>query len=127
MSADAPRGGAPNAAADAFYGADPAVQAPADAPATPSALERVRTLRGVTWEWRPGTEAIHGSARTRQMGVIAQDVAKAFPEAVVVHEPSGTLMVDYAGLVGALIEAVKELADRVEQLERAEREGTPQG
>ena len=88
---------------------------------TPSALDRVRTLRGVTWEWRPGTEAIHGSTRTRQMGVIAQDVAKAFPEAVVVDEPSGILMVDYAGLVGALIEAVKELADRVEELERPER------
>lgn len=126
MSTDPPRGGAPNAAADAFYADDPSAQAPDDAHATPSALERVRTLRGVTWEWRPGTEAIHRSTRARQMGVIAQDVARAFPEAVVVHEPSGTLMVDYAGLVGALIEAVKELADRVEELERSERLEPPQ-
>ena len=39
-----------------------------------------------------------------------------FPDAVTEDE-SGYLMVDYNGLVAALIEAVKELAARVEELE----------
>jgi hypothetical protein len=50
------------------------------------------------------------------MGVLAQDVHEAFPEAIV-RNRLGYMKVDYAGLVGALVEAIKELADRVEQLE----------
>lgn len=75
-----------------------------------TALERVRALNGVTWEWKDPKRGTHG------MGVIAQDVQSAFPEAVVTDD-DGYLMVDYHGLVGALVEAVKELADRVEELE----------
>ena len=52
------------------------------------------------------------------MGVIAQDVRAVFPDAVSEDE-NGYLMVDYSALVAALIESVKELADRVEELERA--------
>lgn len=73
-------------------------------------LERVRSLNGVTWEWKDRERGTHG------MGVVAQDVQAAFPAAVTTDE-DGYLMVDYHGLVGALVEAVKELADRVEQLE----------
>lgn len=75
-----------------------------------TALERVRALNGVTWEWKDPKRGTHG------MGVIAQDVQAAFPEAVATDD-DGYLMVDYHGLVGALVEAVKELADRVEELE----------
>jgi hypothetical protein len=75
-------------------------------------LDRVRQLRGVTWDWK--------DTGTRGMGVIAQDVEKVFPDAVVTGE-DGYLRVDYHGLVGVLVEAVKELADRVEELERRDR------
>lgn len=81
-------------------------------------LERVRALRGVSWEWR---DASHGDGRRRQIGVIAQDVERVFPEAVL-QDHAGRLMVDYAGLVGALVEAVKELADRLEALEAERRD-----
>lgn len=82
-----------------------------------SALERLRQVRGVTFEWREGQEA-HQSypGKNREMGVIAQEVQAAFPDAVVENE-EGILMVDYPALVAALIESVKELADRVEALE----------
>lgn len=83
---------------------------PADMPAERTALERVRALNGVTWEWKDPKRGTHG------MGVIAQDVQAAFPAAVATDK-DGNLMVDYHGLVGALVEAVKELADRVEELE----------
>jgi len=84
----------------------------------PTVLERLRQVRGVTFEWREGEER-HQSlpGRNREMGVIAQEVQAAFPDAVAEHE-DGHLMVDYPALVAALIESVKELADRVETLER---------
>jgi len=79
-------------------------------------LERVRLLNGVTWEWRDRRRTAR-DGRPRSIGLIAQDVQEAFPEAVV-PDRRGNLTVDYHGLVGALVEAVKELADRVEELER---------
>jgi hypothetical protein len=74
-------------------------------------VERVQELNGVTWEWRDPARGTHG------MGLVAQDVQRAFPAAVSTGE-DGYLMVDYHGLVGVLVEAVKELADRVAELER---------
>lgn len=84
----------------------------------PTVLERLRQVRGVTFEWREGQER-HQSlpGRNREMGVIAQEVQAVFPDAVAEHE-DGHLMVDYPALVAALIESVKELADRVEALEQ---------
>lgn len=79
-----------------------------------SVLERLRLLRGVTWEWK--SRRFARDRRPRSIGLLAQDVQQAFPEAVVA-DARGRLRVDYDGLVGALVEAVKELADRVEQLE----------
>jgi Chaperone of endosialidase len=78
-----------------------------------SALDRVRELRGVTWRWRRGCGR---PGSRRWMGVLAQDVQAAFPDAVV-QSRWGYLKVDYHGLVGALVEAVKELGDRVDELE----------
>jgi hypothetical protein len=66
----------------------------------------------VTWDWK--------ADGARGIGVIAQDVEKVFPDAVVTGE-DGYLRVDYHGLVGVLVEAVKELAERVEELERRDR------
>lgn len=76
----------------------------------PTVLARVRELRGVTWDWRDSRRG------TRGIGLIAQDVARVFPDAVRPGD-DGYLTVDYHGLVGVLVEAVKELADRVEELE----------
>jgi hypothetical protein len=52
----------------------------------------------------------------RDMGVIAQEVEAVFPELVHTDE-RGVKMVSYTGLVGVLIEAVKELDARLEALE----------
>jgi hypothetical protein len=80
-------------------------------------LERLRQVRGVTFEWREGKESFQSfPGKNREMGVIAQEVQAAFPDAVAEND-DGVLMVDYPALVAALIESVKELADRVEALE----------
>ena len=74
-----------------------------------SALELVQSLTGVRYE-------MDGAA---QVGVIAQDVEPHLPE--VVHRgEDGYLRVSYGHLVAPLIEAVKELAQRVDQLEGAQ-------
>ena len=72
------------------------------------AIDRVRALRGVYYT-RKDTGA-------PGVGVIAQEVQSVFPEVVQEHS-DGILSVAYGNLVGVLIEAVKELADRVEELE----------
>ena len=49
------------------------------------------------------------------MGVIAQDVEKVFPE--LVRGEEGSKVLQYSGLIGALIESVKELSAKVDALE----------
>ena len=72
------------------------------------ALDRVRKLRGVTFSRR--------ETGNRGVGLIAHELACIVPEAVMTHE-DGLLSVAYGNLVGVLIEAVKDLADKVERLE----------
>ncbi len=71
------------------------------------ALGLVSLLRGVRYT-RIDTEE-------KGIGVIAQELQKVFPE--LVKENDGTLSVAYANLTGVLIEAVKELSQRVKALE----------
>jgi Chaperone of endosialidase len=78
----------------------------------PSAL--IARLRGVTWRWRDDAPA---SAKAQPgIGVIAQDVERVFPE-LVKTDFRGRKSVHYVGLIGPLIEAVKELDARVQALE----------
>ena len=51
------------------------------------------------------------------MGLVAQDVEKVFPE--LVRGEEGNKSLNYMGLTGALIEAIKELSAKVEALEAA--------
>lgn len=73
------------------------------------ALGRVNALTGVTFRWKKNG--------TKAAGVIAQDVDAVLPEAVG-KTNDGNLTVSPLGVVGLLVEAIKELAARVEELER---------
>lgn len=77
------------------------------------AVDRIRRLRGVSWEWR---EEAPVEAEGREAGVIAQDVQAVFPE-LVETGPDGYLRVRYGGLAARLAEAVVELSERLEWLE----------
>lgn len=70
------------------------------------ALEKVEAIRGVTFDWKDGTG--------KSGGIIAQEVQAVLPEIVKEGEH---LTVNYNGLTGLLIEAVKELSARVAELE----------
>jgi hypothetical protein len=77
------------------------------------ALDRVTRLRGVSYDWRDPDEREIGHDLTlptdeHQIGVIAQEVERVFPEAVGTGN-NGVKNVNYNALVGPLIEAVKEL------------------
>ncbi|MBX3543237.1 tail fiber domain-containing protein [Chelatococcus sp.] len=75
------------------------------------ALAKLRQMRGVTFKW-----IADGRSAT---GVIAQELRTVMPEAVFEAGPEDRLGVAYNMLTGVLIEAVKELAERVEALEAA--------
>ena len=71
-------------------------------------LDKVEQLRGVTYT-RDGKENI---------GVIAQEIEKILPEIVLTADDEmGTKSVDYSRITAVLIEAVKELSERVKELE----------
>ena len=79
----------------------------------------VRWLKGVefTWDKEKITElSFVGPKPDKDIGLIAQDVEKVFPQAVLDRE-DGYKAVDYTRLVPVLIEAVKELSHRVNILE----------
>ncbi|WP_186079355.1 tail fiber domain-containing protein [Burkholderia gladioli] len=72
-------------------------------------LSKILLCRGVYYKEKSSGEA--------RVGVIAQEIMGVFPEVVSVVSDEGHLAVDYAKLVGPLIEAVKSLADRIAMLE----------
>lgn len=77
------------------------------------ALSKVHRLNGITF-----TRNDQDDKDTRYVGLIAQEVQRAIPEAVRVGDDERkTLAVDYQGLVGVLVEATKELSNRLAKLE----------
>jgi hypothetical protein len=74
-----------------------------------NALDKVLSLRGVTYERTDGDD------RSQKVGVIAQEIQKILPQ--VVHEQdNGMLGVSYGNIVGVLIEAIKEQQKEIEVL-----------
>ena len=70
-------------------------------------LELIEQIRGINFTWK--------NNGMKSMGVIAQDVEKVFPE--LVHGQEGSKTLQYSGLIGALVESIKELSAKVTALE----------
>ena len=70
-----------------------------------NALETVISLRGVSFDWKETGKSSYG--------VIAQELEEVLPELVKTGEIKS---VNYNGLIGVLIEAVKELSEEVKNL-----------
>jgi hypothetical protein len=81
----------------------------------PNALAKVSALTGYTYD-RIDVESV------RQSGLIAQDVQKVLPEVVStdVHSETKeeTLTVAYGNMVGLLVEAIKELNTKIDDLQK---------
>ena len=72
-------------------------------------LDKINQITGYKYDFT--------KSNSSSMGVIAQDVEKVFPE--LVHGEEGSKSLQYSGLIGALIESVKELSAKVTALENA--------
>jgi hypothetical protein len=72
------------------------------------ALSKAKELTGVTFRYK--------DQETRSTGLIAQDVEKVLPEAVGVSS-TGFKTLAYGNIVGLLVEAIKEISDRLDKLE----------
>lgn len=85
-----------------------------------AALHKVRNLRGVEYDWKALSDedrkTIH-SHEGHDIGVVAQEVQAIFPD-LVTQRDHGYLAVDYSKLTAVLIQAVKELADKVDELSK---------
>ena len=81
------------------------------------ALASVLALRGVRYEWNALGVQHGGTAGAGQVGLIAQELEKLYPE-LVVTDAAGYKSVNYAQLAPVLIEAIKELKAENEALRR---------
>ncbi len=91
----------------------------------PNALSKVNQLRGVSYNWN---ETSGRDTEAKQIGMIADEVQEVLPELVKVDSVKGSFDEDgldnvkslkYGNVVGLLVEAVKELSAKVEELENA--------
>ena len=64
-----------------------------------------KSLRGVSFDWKESGK--------KSYGVIAQELEQILPELVSDTDPK---TVNYNGIIGVLIEAVKELKNEVDEL-----------
>jgi hypothetical protein len=78
----------------------------------PNALDKLKTLKGVTYLRNDLNDGV------RHTGVIAQEVEKVLPEAVRTDE-NGILSVAYGNMIGILIEAIKEQDKTINELKAA--------
>lgn len=85
----------------------------------PDALSKLHQVRGVTYDWREECESLGFMPTQRhEHGVIAQEVQKVVPDAVVPAPfDNDYLTVQHERLIPLLIEAVKELSNKFDQLE----------
>ena len=105
-------GGALNVSGDitAFYTSDQRLKNNIAAIGDP--LAKVLSISGNTFDWNEKSNKFG-----HDVGVIAQEIEKVLPEAVTTRD-NGYLAVDYHKVVPLLIEAIKELSVKVENLEQ---------
>jgi hypothetical protein len=85
-----------------------------------NSLDNIRKIRGVSYVWKKG-----GREGQKDIGVVAQEIEKVFPELVRevklptldIEDTTKYKTVDYDKLSPILIEAIKELSNRLEYLE----------
>jgi len=81
-----------------------------------SALDKVMSMRGVSYEFKNQTTA--DGATHREVGFLAQEMKQTVPE-VVYGSGDGNLGIDYAKLTSVLVEAVKSQQGQIEELRAA--------
>jgi hypothetical protein len=78
-------------------------------------LSKIQSMRGVSFNFKENSARPHLNSHERRLGVLAQEVQQAVPEAVSAA-PDGYLAVHYEALVPVLIEAVKAQQRQIDSL-----------
>jgi len=81
-------------------------------PLPAGSLEKLLSLRGVTFEWKNPKE--YNKKTGEQIGLIAQEVEQIFPEWVQDNH-QGFKAINYRGFEAIVVEAIKELDSHFEQ------------
>ena len=79
-------------------------------------VERIRKIRGVSFDWNEKYAALGRSSNKREFGVLANEMKEVFPELVSTWGDENYLAVDYGRLTAVLLEAAKELSSEIEVL-----------
>ncbi|RFS16020.1 tail fiber domain-containing protein [Emticicia sp. C21] len=82
-----------------------------------NSLNNVLQLRGVNYDWRIQEFPEQSFTNQRQTGFIAQELEQFYPE-MVTTDAKGFKSVDYARLTPVLVEAIKELNEKISALEK---------
>lgn len=83
---------------------------------SPDVLDRIDQIRVVSWEWNDVAGTVGLEPGRREIGVIAQELAKIYPELVLTDAPDGFQQVNYGGLAAIAIAGVQQLRRELEQL-----------
>lgn len=95
----------------AFYSSDITVKENVQVISNP--LEKIERIKGVTFNWNK--EYQEKLKQVNDVGIIAQDVEQVIPEATTTRK-SGIKAVNYDKIIPLLIESVKELNKKIDQL-----------
>jgi len=80
-----------------------------------SCLDNVLKLRGVTYNWRVDEFPERAFGERTEIGLIAQEVEKVFPELVSI-DANGYRSVQYSHMVPVLLEAIKDQQEMIQSL-----------
>ncbi len=81
----------------------------------PNVIENIKQMRGVSYFWKTEAFPDQNFTTDKQIGLIAQEVEKVYPELVKTNE-EGYKSMDYMSLTAVLLEAVKEQQKEIESL-----------
>jgi len=84
-----------------------------------NSLDKITSLTGVNYYWDQDNYSDKGFTSDKQIGLIAQDVENILPELVDTDE-QGYKSVDYVSLTAVLVEAIKELENKVDRIAELE-------
>ena len=77
-----------------------------------NSLTKIMQLNSYSFHWKDEL-----ADKNLQIGVMAQEVQKLFPE-IVKEDSKGMLSVNYSGLIPVMIESIKELEQQIEELQK---------
>jgi len=77
-----------------------------------NALDRIEKLNGVYYQWKD-----YNKGDKYEIGLLAQNVQEEFPE-LVNTDKRGILTVEYSKITAILIESIKELKQRINELQK---------